>query len=175
MAFGGAPRSFEQVDDLVAALRDELGEGVTVLVKGSRGARMERVVAGSRRQRNRGRALMLYALANHLQPYYSGFNLFGYLTFRAILGVLTALIFCFVAGPGIIRRLQVLKFGQVIRTDGPQSHLKKTGTPTMGGAMILAGIAIATLAVGRSRRTVLSGSRWCRRWPSASSASSTTT
>ena len=88
---------------------------------------------------------MLYALASHLQPYYSGFNLFGYLTFRAILGVLTALIFCFVAGPGIIRRLQVLKFGQVIRTDGPQSHLKKTGTPTMGGAMILAGIAIATL------------------------------
>jgi phospho-N-acetylmuramoyl-pentapeptide-transferase len=88
---------------------------------------------------------MLYALAQWLEPSYSFLNLFGYLTFRAILGVLTALIFCFVAGPAIIRRLQVLKFGQVIRTDGPQSHLKKTGTPTMGGSMIIAGIAIATL------------------------------
>lgn len=88
---------------------------------------------------------MLYALFHHLEHYVSGFNLFGYLTFRAILGVLTALLFCFVTGPAIIRRLQVLKFGQVIRTDGPQSHLKKTGTPTMGGSMIIAGIAIATL------------------------------
>jgi phospho-N-acetylmuramoyl-pentapeptide-transferase len=88
---------------------------------------------------------MLYALAQWLEPSYSFLNLFGYLTFRAILGVLTALIFCFMAGPAIIRRLQVLKFGQVIRTDGPQSHLKKTGTPTMGGSMIIAGIAIATL------------------------------
>lgn len=88
---------------------------------------------------------MLYALAQWLEPSYSFLNLFGYLTFRAILGVLTALIFCFVAGPAIIRRLQILKFGQVVRTDGPQSHLKKTGTPTMGGSMIIAGIAIATL------------------------------
>ena len=88
---------------------------------------------------------MLYALFSHLQPQVSAFNLFNYLTVRAILGVLTALLFCFVAGPAIIRRLQILKFGQVIRTDGPQSHLKKTGTPTMGGSMIIAGIAIATL------------------------------
>jgi phospho-N-acetylmuramoyl-pentapeptide-transferase len=89
---------------------------------------------------------MLYALAEYLRPHISGFNLFGYLTFRAILGVLTALIFSFVFGPLIIRRLQVMKFGQVVRTDGPQSHLAKTGTPTMGGAMILGAVAIATLA-----------------------------
>lgn len=89
---------------------------------------------------------MLYALAEYLRQYVSGFNLFGYLTFRAILGILTSLIFCFALGPWIIRRLAVLKFGQVVRDDGPQSHLKKTGTPTMGGAMILAAIAIATLA-----------------------------
>ncbi len=88
---------------------------------------------------------MLYALAEHLRPYVSGFNVFGYLTFRSILGVLTALLFCFVLGPWIIRRLQILKFGQVVRVDGPASHLAKTGTPTMGGAMILAAIAIATL------------------------------
>jgi phospho-N-acetylmuramoyl-pentapeptide-transferase len=88
---------------------------------------------------------MLYALAEVLQHHVSGFRLFGYQSVRAILGILTALIFCFVFGPGIIRRLQVLKFGQVIRRDGPQSHLAKTGTPTMGGAMILGAIAISTL------------------------------
>jgi phospho-N-acetylmuramoyl-pentapeptide-transferase len=91
---------------------------------------------------------MLYALAEHLQHYVSGFRLFGYLSVRSILGILTALIFCFVFGPLIIKRLQILKFGQVIRRDGPQSHLAKTGTPTMGGAMILGAIAIATLLWG---------------------------
>ena len=89
---------------------------------------------------------MLYALAEYLRQYVSGFNLFGYLTFRAILGILTSLLFCFLFGPLIIRRLAVLKFGQVVRDDGPASHLKKNGTPTMGGSMILAAIAIATLA-----------------------------
>ena len=88
---------------------------------------------------------MLYALAEVLQHYVGGFRLFGYLSVRAILGILTALIFCFVFGPVIIRRLQILKFGQVVRTDGPQSHLAKTGTPTMGGSMILGAIAISTL------------------------------
>jgi phospho-N-acetylmuramoyl-pentapeptide-transferase len=88
---------------------------------------------------------MLYALAEHLRSYVSGFNVFSYLTFRSILGVLTALTFCFVLGPWIIRRLQIFKFGQVVRSDGPASHLAKTGTPTMGGAMIIAAIAISTL------------------------------
>jgi phospho-N-acetylmuramoyl-pentapeptide-transferase len=88
---------------------------------------------------------MLYALAGYLEHYVGSFRLFGYLSVRAILGILTALTFCFVFGPLIIKRLQILKFGQVIRTDGPQSHLAKTGTPTMGGAMILGAIAIATL------------------------------
>jgi phospho-N-acetylmuramoyl-pentapeptide-transferase len=91
---------------------------------------------------------MLYALAEVLQHHVSGFRLFGYLSVRAILGILTALVFCFVFGPGIIRRLQVLKFGQVIRREGPQSHLAKTGTPTMGGSMILGAIAISTLLWG---------------------------
>jgi phospho-N-acetylmuramoyl-pentapeptide-transferase len=88
---------------------------------------------------------MLYALFEYLRHYVSGFNLFGYLTFRAILGVLTALLFCFLFGPAIIRRLQILKFGQVVRSDGPQTHLQKTGTPTMGGSMIIGSIVIATL------------------------------
>jgi phospho-N-acetylmuramoyl-pentapeptide-transferase len=91
---------------------------------------------------------MLYALAEFLQHYVSGFRLFGYLSVRAILGILTALIFCFLFGPLIIRKLQILKFGQVVRREGPQSHLAKTGTPTMGGAMILGAIGIATLLWG---------------------------
>jgi phospho-N-acetylmuramoyl-pentapeptide-transferase len=88
---------------------------------------------------------MLYQLAQHLETYVGSFRLFGYLSVRAILGILTALGFCFACGPWIIRRLQILKFGQVVRNDGPASHLAKTGTPTMGGAMILGAIAIATL------------------------------
>ena len=88
---------------------------------------------------------MLYHLAMWLQQYESAFRLFNYLTFRSILGILTALIFCFAFGPWMIARLHRFKFGQVVRDDGPQTHLKKTGTPTMGGTLILAGISVATL------------------------------
>lgn len=88
---------------------------------------------------------MLYALAEYLTQYVTGFNVFGYLTFRAVLGVLTALIFSFAFGPLLIERLYSFKFGQPVRDDGPQSHLKKTGTPTMGGVLILAAISVATL------------------------------
>jgi phospho-N-acetylmuramoyl-pentapeptide-transferase len=88
---------------------------------------------------------MLYHLAQWLREYETAFNLFNYLTFRAILGVLTALIFSFVCGPWMIRKLHDFKFGQVVRDVGPQSHQAKTGTPTMGGVMILVAISIATL------------------------------
>jgi len=88
---------------------------------------------------------MLYHLAEWLKAYESAFNLFGYLTLRAILGVLTALVFSFIAGPWMIRKLTDFKFGQVVRELGPKSHQAKTGTPTMGGVMIVAAIAIATL------------------------------
>ncbi|WP_420464503.1 phospho-N-acetylmuramoyl-pentapeptide-transferase [Panacagrimonas sp.] len=89
---------------------------------------------------------MLYHLAMWMKESVSEFNLFGYLTFRSILGVLTALIFSFIAGPWMIQKLHDFKFGQVIREVGPKSHQAKTGTPTMGGVMILAAITIATLA-----------------------------
>ena len=79
------------------------------------------------------------------ERYYSGFNVFQYLTFRSILGVLTALVLSFVIGPSMIRRLSFYQIGQHIREDGPQSHLSKAGTPTMGGALILVAIAVATL------------------------------
>lgn len=88
---------------------------------------------------------MLLLLAEFLTRYYSGFNVFQYLTLRAILGVLTALFLSFIIGPGMIRRLSFHQIGQQIRDDGPQTHLAKAGTPTMGGALILVAIACATL------------------------------
>ncbi len=91
---------------------------------------------------------MLYALAQYLQDFSGGFRVFQYLTFRSVLGILTALVFCFVFGPWMIERLYRFKFGQVVREDGPQSHLNKTGTPTMGGALILVAITVSTLLWG---------------------------
>jgi phospho-N-acetylmuramoyl-pentapeptide-transferase len=88
---------------------------------------------------------MLYELTQWLQTLESGFRVFNYLTFRAILSILTALVFSFIFGPWLIRKLTFHQIGQVIRQEGPQSHLAKAGTPTMGGAMILAAVTIATL------------------------------
>ena len=88
---------------------------------------------------------MLYALFDWLARDISAFNVFRYLTLRAILGVLTALTICFVIGPGLIRKLTQYKVGQVVRSDGPQTHLAKAGTPTMGGALILIAVFVSTL------------------------------
>ena len=88
---------------------------------------------------------MLLSLFQALSEYYSGFNVFQYLTLRAILGVLTALLISFMVGPWMIRRLSRYKIGQQVRNDGPQSHLSKAGTPTMGGSLILVAVAISTL------------------------------
>lgn len=88
---------------------------------------------------------MLLFLADYLTQYITAFNVFSYLTMRAILGALTALIMCFVIGPQMISKLTVRQIGQTVRTDGPESHLIKAGTPTMGGALILVAIAASTL------------------------------
>ncbi len=88
---------------------------------------------------------MFLTLAEYLQQYESGFSVFQYITFRAILGTITALILSLVIGPTMIRKLSSYKIGQQVRDDGPQSHLSKAGTPTMGGALILVSIAISTL------------------------------
>ena len=73
------------------------------------------------------------------------FNVFNYITLRTVLAAMTALIISFVIGPWMIRKLTSLKIGQSVRDDGPQTHLVKKGTPTMGGALILAAVAITTL------------------------------
>jgi len=88
---------------------------------------------------------VLVALAEYLSSFYSGFNVFSYLTLRAILGVLTALSIALLVGPYMIRKLTSRQIGQMVRDDGPESHFSKAGTPTMGGALILVAIAVSTL------------------------------
>ena len=88
---------------------------------------------------------MIYEMLDFLGGLHSGFRAFEFITMRVIMAVLTALIISFVFGPWVIRRLTRLKMGQPIREDGPQTHLVKAGTPTMGGALILLSIVFATL------------------------------
>ncbi|AEC16510.1 MULTISPECIES: phospho-N-acetylmuramoyl-pentapeptide-transferase [Gallibacterium] len=88
---------------------------------------------------------MLVWVSEFLVRYHTFFNVFSYITVRAILALLTALLFCLWIGPKVIRKLQLLQIGQVVRNDGPESHFSKRGTPTMGGIMILASIGVSTL------------------------------
>jgi len=88
---------------------------------------------------------MLLYLTEYLAQFESGFNVFSYLTMRAIMGALTALIISFIVGPRMIKSLSVNQLGQPVREDGPETHLLKAGTPTMGGALILTAIAAATV------------------------------
>lgn len=87
---------------------------------------------------------MLMWLADWLTQFEPGFNVFSYLTFRAILGVLTALGISLFFGPKLIRYLQRMQIGQTVRNDGPESHFSKSGTPTMGGMLILGSIVISS-------------------------------
>jgi len=88
---------------------------------------------------------MLVWLAEYLTQYFSVFNVFSYLTFRAILGILTSLLLSLYLGPKLIARLQKMQIGQVVRGDGPESHFSKKGTPTMGGLLILGSVLASTL------------------------------
>ena len=88
---------------------------------------------------------MLIVVTEYLTSFHSGFNVFGYLTLRAILSALTALALSFAMGPYVIQRLSAQRVGQQIRQVGPQTHLPKAGTPTMGGALILLAIVVSTL------------------------------
>lgn len=88
---------------------------------------------------------MLLFFADWLADHFSAFNVFRYITMRGIMGILTALAISLLIGPKLIRKLQVKQIGQAVRHDGPQSHLSKAGTPTMGGGLILLAIAISTL------------------------------
>ena len=88
---------------------------------------------------------MLIWLTEWLQQFDPGFGVFSYLTLRAILSTLTALLIAVIIGPKMIRWLQRMQIGQTVRDDGPESHLAKSGTPTMGGLLILAAIVSSVL------------------------------
>jgi phospho-N-acetylmuramoyl-pentapeptide-transferase len=88
---------------------------------------------------------MLYWIAKLLALHYSAFHVFSYLTLRAILAVMSALSMSLLVGPAMISRLSRYQIGQVVRDDGPRSHLPKAGTPTMGGALIIVAIVVSTL------------------------------
>jgi phospho-N-acetylmuramoyl-pentapeptide-transferase len=91
---------------------------------------------------------MLLALAHWLAHDVRTFSVLNYITLRAVLAAMTALFISFLVGPAMIRKLTAMKIGQAVRSDGPQTHLVKAGTPTMGGALILTSIAITTLLWG---------------------------
>ena len=88
---------------------------------------------------------MLLWLAQYFQDELGPLRVFNFITFRAVFATLTALVIGLVTGPAVIRMLTRLKVGQAVRTDGPQTHLVKSGTPTMGGVLILVSIGISTL------------------------------
>jgi len=89
---------------------------------------------------------MLYHLLYFLHHFWSGFNVFRYITFRTICAALTAMFLAFYLGPKVIAWLKELQIGQVVRDDGPASHQVKSGTPTMGGVLIIFSVLVATLA-----------------------------
>jgi phospho-N-acetylmuramoyl-pentapeptide-transferase len=91
---------------------------------------------------------MLYHFLYPLHTTFSAFNVFRYITFRTIYASLTAFLICFLLGPWVIRRMSELQIGQFIREEGPQSHRKKAGTPTMGGTLIIFAIVASTLIWG---------------------------
>jgi len=88
---------------------------------------------------------LIYHLLYPLHTTFSFFNVFRYITFRTIFASITALLICLIVGPWMIRKLQEMQIGQQIRDDGPQSHLVKKGTPTMGGILIIFAVVISTL------------------------------
>src|SRR5690606_11108958 len=88
---------------------------------------------------------MLLWVATYLSNFYHAFQVFHYLTLRGVLSTLTSLLICLLLGPTMIRRLTIYKVGQQIRGDGPQSHLSKAGTPTMGGALIIVAVTFSAL------------------------------
>jgi phospho-N-acetylmuramoyl-pentapeptide-transferase len=91
---------------------------------------------------------MLYSLLYPLSEQFGLFNVFRYITFRSLGAAITALLISLILGPMMIRWLQKLQMGQVVRTDGPQTHLKKSGTPTMGGVLILFSMLVSILLWG---------------------------
>ena len=88
---------------------------------------------------------MLLELFKFLAKEIHGFNVFNYITLRAVMSTITSLVISFAFGPWLIKKLNQYNIGQAVRSDGPKDHLIKTGTPTMGGGLILVSIIVSTL------------------------------
>ena len=132
----------ESHGEAISLLRRVIQEGDWVLIKGSRRMAMEKIVEGLD---GREGVRVLYHLLYPLHTVFSFFNVFRYITFRTIYAILTALLISFVIGPWLIRKLKAFQMQQVVREDVPARHLVKNGTPTMGGSLIIAAIAVPTL------------------------------
>jgi len=110
---------------------------------------------------------MLYHLLFPLHQTYTVFNVFRYVTFRTAGAILTALLISLFLGPVLIRKLREQQIGQSIRDDGPESHLKKAGTPTMGGLLILASIFLSTLLWANLTNRFVWMALFCTAWMGA--------
>ena len=88
---------------------------------------------------------MLLWLTQYLEQFFPAFRVFQYVSFRSIVATLTSLLIVLLMSPYMIRKLKLMQIGQTVRNDGPQTHLKKTGTPTMGGILLLFSITISAL------------------------------
>lgn len=92
---------------------------------------------------------MLYHLLLPLQEYFSALNVFRYISFRAASAAMTAVLFSFIVGPWVIKKLKLMQIGETIRVNGPSTHSAKAGTPTMGGIIIIGAILVPTLLFAR--------------------------
>ncbi len=149
--FGAGAEWFADADSLIRRVQSEIAPGVTVLVKGSRRQPPGAGGAGPHRRRrflrphDESELTVLLYLTEYLARYYTGFHVFQYLTLRGILAAVTALALALFIGPTMIELLARYQIGQRVRTDGPQSHLQKSGTPTMGGGLMLVAMVLGTL------------------------------
>ena len=149
-SFGAGAERYTDIDALVARRRRRAARRSAIAGQGL--ARQPTRAAGRPRSpaRARGAAggLMLYWAAKHLAVHYSVFNVFSYLTLRSILAAMSAMAIALLVGPFMISRLARYQIGQVVRDDGPQSHLPKAGTPTMGGMLIIFAVVLTTTLWG---------------------------
>ena len=150
--FGAGGEWFADADALIRRLQSELSagchrarQGLARQSLGARGAGAHRRRHGFRPPDASGLNRMLLYLTEYLAKFYSGFHVFQYLTLRGILAAMTTLAMALFIGPRMIATLARYQIGQRVRTDGPQTHLQKSGTPTMGGGLILVAMVIGTL------------------------------
>ena len=149
--------------------------GDAVLFKGSRGVRVEKALERVLGQGVSGPECFIGFFTRSSIRTSAPFRVFRYITFRTAFASLTALFLCIALGPWLIGKLREFQIGQYIREDGPKSHQKKAGTPTMGGVLIMISIVIPTLLWADLRQSLCLDRAVQRCWLSARSALSTTT